>query len=160
VSYNYKQTECNKFTHQYEIQYEKIGVFRHGENNPHNICAIAQILLSVKLDELVNVNTYAIIVNKLGKIEINKLKMETMIEENTIDNVFNLYMGRADQYLHILNYRDFRGFLIEIESDKKEEPIKGQITLSYNEYSFCTEIRKQLTQYNSLIFNLEEIKID
>lgn len=94
-------------------------------------------------------------INRLGKIEINKLKMET-----SIDDFFNLHIGQDNQYLHVSHYRDFRGILIEINSDKKEEPIKGQITLSYNEYSFCNKIKRQLAQYDPTIFDLDQIVIN
>jgi hypothetical protein len=155
VTYSYKQLDSNKFVHHYELQYEKINMFRYGELNPRDVYGIGDIMLSFDTTEFNTLNLYAIMIKKVNTIEIQKIKLEC-----------NIACGKPlkgetsicpTQYLCIMNNKDFRGFLLEVVSNTENEPIPKFINLDYTEYAFCSAIRRQLAQHNVILFDLEKI---
>lgn len=151
LTYTYKKIDDNTFVHRYEFQYEKQNMFRYGENNPRDIYGVGDIVLMC--DNIIDVNAinlYAIMIKKTNTIEIQKVQLECCIKSN------DLYV-HPTQYLCVNSNKEFRGFLFEVLSESKNDPLPNLITLEYNEYSFCSDIRRQLAQHDVTLFDLNKV---
>lgn len=158
VSYAFTQVN-DTFIHQYEFRNEKQNIFiRHGEKNPRDFYAISQMAITCdgiifnKLIKSGDVKLYALMVDHLDTIKMHKVELEYTVELNEL--VIN-----PSIYLYSSSWTKFYGFLVEIVSLEKEEPLPNIITLVYEEFCLCTEIQFKLAQHGERVFNLTKIEI-
>lgn len=154
VSYSFTQLD-DTFVHRYEIQYEKHNMFMYGENNPREFYGIGNFVITcdnIVLQTIGDIKLYALVVNKFDTIKMQNIALEYTIDLNDI-------VVSSSQFLSINKCNEFRGLLLEITSNIKQEPLPNIITVVNDEYAFCPEIRRHFAQHDVTLFDIDKMVV-